>query len=191
MKKLLSIAIVITLFLAYQPLQSQIVVPLGKGNFALKFDYIAFTDGFFDKLGNEDDGVYIGLEGYGKITSNFYLGGEIGQGGNITLGGEDVIFVPIEVNTKYTNEFARNFVLDFGAGLSYSYAELTNQIFGVTTAKERNGWLFGGQIFTDLNYKINWFTIGFNFKYQITEGFKEEDLNLSNYRLGAQIGVIF
>ena len=191
MKKLLSIAIVITLFLAYQPLQSQIVVPLGKGNFALKFDYIAFTDGFFDKLGNEDDGVYIGLEGYGKITSNFYLGGEIGQGGNITLGGEDVIFVPIEVNTKYTNEFARNFVLDFGAGLSYSYAELTNQIFGVTTAEERNDWLFGGQIFTDLNYKINWFTIGFNFKYQITEGFKEEDLNLSNYRLGAQIGVIF
>jgi len=191
MKKLLSIAIVITLFLAYQPLQSQIVVPLGKGNFALKFDYIAFTDGFFDKLGNEDDGVYIGLEGYGKITSNFYLGGEIGQGGNITLGGEDVIFVPIEVNTKYTNEFARNFVLDFGAGLSYSYAELTNQIFDVTTAEERNGWLFGGQIFTDLNYKIDWFTIGFNFKYQITEGFKEEDLNLGNYRLGAQIGVIF
>jgi hypothetical protein len=191
MKKLLSITIIMTLFLSYQPLQAQIVVPLGKGNFALKFNYIAFTDGFFDKLGNQDDGIYIGLEGYGKITSKFYLGGEIGQGGNITIGGEDIIFVPIEVNVKYTNEFTHNFVLDFGAGLSYSYAELTNQIFMVTTAEARNDWLFGGQIFTDLNYKINWFTIGLNFKYQITQGFKKEDLNLSNFRLGAQIGIMF
>ena len=180
-----------TLFLAYQPLQAQIVAPLGKGNFALKFDYIAFTDGFFDKLGNQDDGLYIGLEGYGKIASNLYLGGEIGQGGNITLFGEDIIFVPIEVNAKYANEFAHNFVLAFGAGLSYSYAELTNQFLGVTTTEERNDWLFGGQIFSDLSYKINWFTMGLNFKYQITEGFKKEDLNLSNFRLGAQIGIMF
>ncbi|TFG90484.1 MAG: hypothetical protein E4G71_05215 [Candidatus Atribacteria bacterium] len=191
MKKLVLIAIVITLFLANQPLQAQIVVPLGKGNFALKFDYIAFTDDFFDKLGNEDDGVYIGLEGYGKITTNFYLGGEIGQGGNITLFGEDIIFVPIEVNVKYANEFGRNFVIDLGVGLSYSYAELTNQFSAVTTTEERNDWMFGGQIFTDLNYKINWLSIGLNFKYQITEGFKDEDLNLSNFRLGAQIGVMF
>ena len=191
MKKLFLTAIVITFVLNYGPVQAQVVTPIGKINFALKFDYIIFTDGFFDRIGNEDDGIYIGLEGYGKIASNFYLGGEIGQGGNITIGGEDIIFVPIEVNSKYTNEFARNFVLDLGFGFSYSYAELTNQSFGVTAAEEGNDWLFGGQIFTDLSYKINWISIGVNAKYQITEGFKEEDLKLSNFRLGVQIGMIF
>ena len=191
MKKFFLTAIVIAFVLNSGPVPAQVVTPLGKVNFALKFDYIVFTDGFFDRPGNEDDGIYIGLEGYGKIASDFYLGGEIGQGGNITLAGEDIIFVPIEVNAKYTNEFARNFVLDLGLGLSYSYAELTNQFFGVTATEERNDWLFGGQIFTDLSYKINWISIGVNAKYQITEGFKEEDLKLSNFRLGVQIAMIF
>ena len=191
MKKLFLTAIVITFVLNYGPVQAQVVTPIGKINFALKFDYIIFTDGFFDKLGNEDDGIYIGLEGYGKIAPNFYLGGEIGQGGNIAISGEDIIFVPIEVNVKYTNKFAHNFVLDLGLGLSYSYAELTNQFFGVTATEERDDWLLGGQIFTDLIYKINWVSVGVNAKYQITEGFKEENLNLSNIRLGVQIGMIF
>ena len=191
MKKLFLTAIVITFILNSGPIPAQVVTPLGKGNFALKFDYIVFTDGFFDKLGNEDDGIYIGLEGYGKIAPNFYLGGEIGQGGNIAISGEDIIFVPIEVNVKYTNKFAHNFVLDPGLGFSYSYTELTNQFFGVTATEERNDWLLGGQIFTDLIYKINWVSVGVNAKYQITEGFKEENLNLSNIRLGVQIGMIF
>ena len=191
MKKLFLTAIVITFILNSGLVPAQVVTPLGKVNFALKFDYIVFTDGFFDKLGNEDDGIYIGLEGYGKIAPNFYLGGEIGQGGNIAISGEDIIFVPIEVNVKYTNKFAHNFVLDPGLGFSYSYTELTNQFFGVTATEERNDWLLGGQIFTDLIYKINWVSVGVNAKYQITEGFKEEDLKLSNFRLGVQIGMIF
>ena len=191
MKKLFLTAIVITFILNSGPIPAQVVTPIGKINFALKFDYIIFTDGFFDKLGNEDDGIYIGLEGYGKIAQNFYLGGEIGQGGNIAISGENIIFVPIEVNVKYTNKFAHNFVLDPGLGFSYSYTELTNQFFGVTATEERNDWLLGGQIFTDLIYKINWVSVGVNAKYQITEGFKEEDLKLSNFRLGVQIGMIF
>jgi len=191
MKKLFLILISIAFVMTSATVQAQVVAPLGKGNLALKLDYIVFTDGFFDNPGNEDDGLYIGLEGYGKITPNLYLGGEVGQAGNISLGGEDINFVPIEVNVKYAREFARNLVVDFGAGFSCSYTELTHQFFLGTVQEERNDWLFGGQIFADLSYKINWFSIGVNAKYQITESFKDEDLDLSNFRLGVHIGIIF
>jgi hypothetical protein len=191
MKKLFLISKVIAIVITSATVHAQVVAPLGQGNIALKFDYIVFTDGFFDNLGNEDDGLYIGLEAYGKIASNFYLGGEVGQAANIALGGEEINFVPIEVNVKYTREFAHNFVADFGAGFSYSYAALKNIIFLVTIEEERDDWLFGGQIFTDLSYKINWFSIGLDAKYQITQSFKDEDVDLSNFRLGVHTGIIF
>lgn len=165
--------------------------PLGNGNFAVKLDYIAFTDGHFDDVGNEDDGLYIGLEGYGKITSNLYLGGEIGTSTNIDLGGEEITFVPVELNLKYAKEAARNFVVDFGAGLSYSSVEIQYRPFFGAAREKRDDWLFGGQVFADLTYKINWFSIGVNGKYQITEDFKDEGIDLSNYRLGVQLGIVF
>lgn len=99
--------------------------------------------------------------------------------------------MPIEVNVKYAREFASNSVVDFGAGFSYSYTELTHQVFLGAVTEERDDWLFGGQIFADLSYKINWFSIGVNAKYQITQSFKDEGLDLSNFRLGVHIGVIF
>ena len=92
---------------------------LGNGYFAVNLDYIAFTDDHFDEAGNEDDGLYLGLEGYGEITPNLYLGGEIGGAINIdTFGGEEITFVSVELNLKYAKEAARNFFVDFGAGLS-------------------------------------------------------------------------
>jgi hypothetical protein len=191
MKKLFLISVGIAFVMASATVQAEVVAPLGKGNFALKFDYIVFTDGFFDNPGPEDDGLYIGLEGYGQITSNLYVGGEIGQAANITIVGEDINFVPIEVNIKYARDLARNLVVDFGAGLSYSYVELRTVSFFRPVPVERDDWLFGGQIFTDLSYKINWFYFGVHAKYQITQSFKDEGLDLSNFRLGAHIGVIF
>jgi hypothetical protein len=166
-------------------------VPLGNSDFAVKLDYIAFTDGYFDDVGNEDDGLYIGIEGYGKITPNLYLGGEIGIGTNIDLGGEEITLVPVELNLKYAKENARNFVVDFGAGLSYSYAEIQYRPLLGAAREERDDWLFGAQVFADLNYKINRFFMGVNGKYQITEDFTDEDIDLSNYRLGVQLGMVF
>ena len=164
---------------------------LGNGNFAVKTDYIAFTNGYFDRGDNQDDGLYLGLEGYGKITPNLYLGGEIGAGTNIEIGGEEITFVPVELNLKYAKEAARNIVVDFGAGLSYSSAEIQYRpLFGAAQEK-RSNWLFGGQVFVDLTYIINWFSIGVNGKYQITEDFKDESIDLSNYRLGVQLGIMF
>ena len=187
MKYLFLISVCIAYVLTPATMQAQVIAPLGKANFEIKFDYIVFTDGYFDNFLNQDDGIYVGIEGYGYIAQNIYLGGEVGQGVNMSLSGEEINFVPIEINAKYTRGFASNFVIDFGAGFSYSYAELTNQI---SNSEVREDWLFGGQIFIDLSYRIKWFSIGVNTKYQITQSFKEEDLDLSNFRLGVQIGII-
>lgn len=172
--------------------QAQKKTLLGNGNFAVKLDYIQFTDDYFDASGRENDGLYLGLEGYGKITSNLYLGGEVGQGHNIDFwGGEDITFVPIELNLKYATEPARNLVVDFGAGVSYSYVELRSYTLFSSVSIKRDDWLVGGQIFADLTYKIWWFSVGVNAKYQMTEDFVDSDVDLSNWRLGFQLGVVF
>ena len=165
--------------------------PLGKGNFAVKLDYIVFTDPHFDRSGNQDDGLYLGLEGYGRISPNVYLGGEIGTSSNMEIGGEEITFVPVEVNVKYATEAGRDLVFDLGAGLSYSSAEIQYHILFASAQEKRTDWLFGGQIFADLTYAIGRFTIGVNGKYQITENFKDEGIDLSNYRLGVQMGMVF
>jgi hypothetical protein len=190
MKNLFLILTLIAFVIISTTIYAQIVAPLGQGNFVLKFDYVVFTDRYFDDLGNQDDGIYLGLEGYGKIASNFYLGGEIGQAANVSLMGEDINFVSIELNTKYAKEFAHNFILDFGAGLSYSYAEHRYIFPFVGISQVSKDWLFGGQIFTDFSYRINWFSIGVNTKYKITQKFKEQEFDLSNFRLGVNIGII-
>jgi len=162
--------------------------PVGNGNIAVKLDYIAFTDNQWS--GQGDDGLYIGLEGYGKILPNLYFGGEIGNGVNVSILGDDINFVPIELNLKYAIEPAPNVVIDFGVGASYNYAEITIQhLFSTDT--EEDDWLFGGQVFADLTCKIKRFFFGINGKYQITEDFKDEDFDFNNWRLGVQIGFMF
>jgi hypothetical protein len=165
--------------------------PLGNGNFAAKLDYIVFTDAHFDRGGNQDDGLYLGFEGYGNISPNLYLGGEIGTGFNSEIAGEEITFIPCELNVKYAKEAARNLVVDVGAGLSYSSVELQYSAFLGSAQESRRDWLFGGQVFADLTYKIHLFTIGVNGKYQITENFKDEGIDLSNFRLGVQMGMAF
>ena len=164
---------------------------LGNSNFALKLDYIVFTDRHFDRPGNEDDGLYVGLEGYGEIFPNLYLGGEIGQAVNIDLGGEEISFFPFELNSKYAIEAAPNLVADFGVGFSYCYVELQYQPLFGPLQKGRDDWLFGVQFFADLTYKIQRFSVGVSAKYQVTEDFRDEDLDLNNWRVGVQIGVMF
>jgi hypothetical protein len=191
MKRLRLFVLIGVFVLASTVASAQEKGPLGNGNFAVKLDYIAFTDGHFDDFVNEDDGMYLGLEGYGRIGSNWYLGGEIGTGTNIDFGGEEITFIPVELNLKYAKEAARNLVVDFGGGLSYSYVEIEPSTFFGSGQEERDDWLLGAQVFADLTYKINWFSIGINGKYQITEDFKNEGIDLSNYRLGVQFGVVF
>lgn len=190
MKRLMLFYMIGAFVVASTLVSAQEKVPLENGNFAVIMDYINFTDGHFDDGVNEDDGVYVGLEVYRKINSNLYLGGEIGNGTNIELSGEEITFSPVELNLKYAKVSARNFVVDFGAGLSYSSVKIQNSPFFVAQ-EERSDWLFGAQIFADFNYIFNSFYIGANGKYQITEEFKNEGIDLSNYRLGVQFGMVF
>jgi hypothetical protein len=187
MKRLFLYSTILVLIIASNAVYAEEKVPLGKSNFALKLDYIQFTDDFWSDL--DDDGLYIGIEGYFEIMPNVYLGGEVGNGVNIELLGDSISFVPVELNVKYATETAPNFVIDFGAGLSYNYAEI--DFTSLSTRIDGDDWLFGGQIFGDLIYKIQQFFVGVNVKYQITQDFREENFDLNNFRLGAQIGMTF
>jgi hypothetical protein len=159
--------------------------PLGTGNVALKLDYITFTDDEWSNV--DDDGLYLGVEGYWKVDPNVYVGGEIGEAINVSILGDDISFIPVELNVKYATEIAPNIIADFGAGASFSYAEITDP----WSDESEDDWLFGGQVFGDLTYKIKSFSIGVNAKYQMTQDFKDSDVDLSNWRLGLQLGVVF
>lgn len=191
MKKLILISLCMVSMLTSTVTESfaQEKAPLGNGNIAIKFDYINFTNSFFDP---GSDGVYFGVEGYFGISRNFYLGGEIGTAGNLTaFGGEDIEYIPVEFNAKYAFDSTTNFVFDVGGGLSYSRAEITQVNLFAGDTDRGSGWLLGGQVFTDLTYKIGWFSLGLNAKYQITEDFKNISADLSNYRCGLSLGAIF
>lgn len=166
-------------------------VPLGFGNIALKLDYIDFTNGDLDDT-DVDTGVYVGLEGYGEIAQNLYLGMEVGYtqpNGDIDAYDTELTFVPVELNLKYALEPGPDFIIDFGAGVSLNYGEF--KISGPGLSDSVDDWLFGGQFFTDLNYKIDRFFFGINVKYQITEEFEDNDFDMNNWRIGGQIGIMF
>jgi hypothetical protein len=177
---------------------------IGNGNIALKMDYLQFTENALEDLDN-DDCFYIGLEAYNKITSNLYVGMEIGYASS--EGSADVIFddsetfdadteltfVPIELNLKYALDITPRLVLDFGAGASYNW--MKEEISAPGNSSSEDDWLWGGQFFAALNYKIDRFFLGINAKYQLTEDFEiddeETDVNANNWRIGGQVGIMF
>lgn len=177
---------------------------LGNGNIALKMDYLQFTENALEDLDN-DECFYIGLEAYNKITSNLYVGMEIGYA--TSDGSGDIIFdnlgevdadteltyVPIELNLKYALDITPRLVVDFGAGASYNW--MKEEISARGRSSEEDDWLWGGQFFAAINYKIDRFFIGINGKYQLTEDFEidddETDVNANNWRIGGQVGIMF
>jgi outer membrane protein W len=180
---------------------------LGMGNIALKVDYINFTESVevknIDLDLDLDKGIYIGLEGYYAIYPNLYLGLEAGWAGtsnddDAEIDGEkrnvdiDLTFVPVELNLKYVFELDPNWNIGVGAGISYNYFKIEfNNI-----DESADDWVFGGQIFADVNYKMSkeWF-IGINAKYQFTDDLEFDNVDTStsadNFRIGAQIGYMF
>jgi len=202
MKKILLLTLMLVFVFASTTLYAAEKYALGMSNIALKVDYINFTEDAFEDIEIEN-GVYVGLEGYYAIYPNLYLGLEAGWAGaendnDIEIDGEqfnvdvDVTFVPIELNLKYAVEFAPNWVVDFGAGVSYSYFEIeANKI-----DQSQDDWLFGGQVFADINYKMSnqWF-IGINGKYQFTDDLEFDDFDTKtsadNWGVGAHVGLMF
>jgi hypothetical protein len=204
MKKVILLCLIGAFVMTSAAVTAQEKAPLGVGNLALKVDYIAFTE---DDLGDldVDSGLYLGIEGFGEVTPNLYLGLEVGyafvQSGDffdIDLFDDkldvDLTYVPVEVNLKYATEVSPHFTFDFGAGLSYNYAKIDLQNVG-----DEDEWLFGGQFFVDLNYTFDAFFLGIIGKYQLTEEGNYQSteegydlkVNFDNWRIGGQIGFFF
>jgi opacity protein-like surface antigen len=203
MKKILLVSLMVVFVLMATSVFAAEKYDLGMGNVALKIDYINFTEDAFDKI-DLNNGVYVGLEGYYAIYPNLYLGLEAGWAGSKnddTINTEefgdvdvdiDVTFVPIELNLKYAVALSPDWVADFGAGISYSYFKIeANDI-----DEDADDWLFGGQVFADINYKLNkqWF-IGINGKYQFTDDLEFDNIDTKtsadNFRVGAHVGMMF
>jgi hypothetical protein len=203
MRKFLFMLLIVAFVCTASTVYAAQKAPLGTGNLAVKLDWIKFTDSVL-KDADVNSGFYFGLEGYGMMSPNWYLGLEAGYAnpdgsitefepgiGNVTVDNE-VTYVPIELNVKYAAAVAQSVVFDIGAGVCYNYVEekASSPSIGVPPAKV-DDWLFGGQFFMDLNYTINQFFLGISGKYQITQSFKDADYNYNNWRLGGQIGVMF
>ena len=195
MKKIFFLLLIAGFIMTSSAVYAAEKLPLGEGNIAVKLDWIKFTEGDLGDLG-VDSGFYIGLEGYGLVADdNIYLGVESGftsPSGDFSdphagSTGTRLTYVPIEVNLKYAVAASQNVAFDIGAGLSYNYAKL--KIYG----ESADDWIFGGQVFADLNFTIQQFFIGVSGKYQIAEHFKDEgrEFSCNNWRLGGQIGVMF
>jgi hypothetical protein len=172
MKKVMFFMLIMAFIFTSSSLYAEQKSPLGSGNIAVKVNYISFTE-------DEDTGVYGGLEGYGEIRPNLYLGAEVGYANSIS---ETDTFIPIELNLKYAITVAPEFIIDLGAGGSYNY---------VKEEHTDSDWVWGVQFFVDLNYKIQQFFIGVNAKYQQTEHYKDTEKDFNNWRFGGQIGIMF
>ena len=204
MKKYFLFLVLVPFILTSSAVYGEEKALIGNGNIALKMDYLHFTEDVLDNIDN-DDCFYIGLEAYNKITSNLYVGMEIGyansEGSAQVVNTElirvkadtELTFVPIELNLKYALDISPRLVLDFGAGPSYNWMKEEISARGSSSSKE--DWLWGGQFFAALNYKIDRFFIGINGKYQLTEDFEindnETDVNANNWRIGGQVGIMF
>ncbi len=121
----------------------------------------------------------------------------------------NIDYVPIEFNIKYVVPISRCLNFAFGGGGSINYFSISSNInvrpvgngfrqgqIGLQSANASDSdWVWGGQVFGELNYRIsNWF-IGADVKYQLTQ-----DLNLfgidtqagaDNFRAGGHIGFSF
>jgi opacity protein-like surface antigen len=207
MKKVFLLALMVVLVLMATTVYATEKYALGNSHIALKVDYFSFTDDVFDEV-DLDAGPYIGLEGYYGIMPNLYLGLEAGWAGTSNDGHIDAIdadvdvdvnYVPIELNLKYALEVSPAWVISLGAGVSYSWFDVQVDVDDFGDA-DTDDWVFGGQVFADLTYKLNnqWF-IGINGKYQFTEDLDFEiegedvdtDSNANNWRAGAQVGLMF
>ena len=157
MKKVLLLALMVAIVLTATSVFATEKYVLGNSNVALKIDYINFTEDAFDEVDLES-GVYVGLEGYYGITPNLYLGLEAGWAGTSNDGhldaldtdvDVDVTLIPIELNLKYAFEVSPAWVIDIGAGASYSMFEVEVDLDDFGDA-DQDDWVFGGQVFADV-----------------------------------------
>ncbi|MCE5336966.1 MAG: porin family protein [Desulfobacteraceae bacterium] len=174
---------------------------------AMKVDYFHFTDSTIGNL-NAENGMYVGAEFYKQLFfPNFFLGFEVGWAGTTgqsSLGvfhfDTDFTYIPLQFNAKYVVPINPMFDFVFGGGLSYNYIDMNNDIIDVSTGGAGSGsvndWVFGGQFFTEVNWKVTpCFFIGLNVQYQLTDDISfnsvSTDASADNVRAGFHVGYKF
>lgn len=210
MKKLPLFSIVLAVAILFSADANAQRYDLGAG-VAVKVDYFRFSAGLLGDL-NAKDGVYIGLEAYKQVfLPNFYLGFETGWAGTSgSISGNlysdsfmyqgrysvdtDVSYVPLEFNAKYVLPLNPNLDLGAGGGFSLNYFDIEGTIGHIGSVSD-NDWVWGGQFFTELNYKYQNWRFGLNAKYQLTEDLHLFGVNTGssadNLRIGGQVGFNF
>jgi len=190
MRRPLCVAISTVLVMAFSAAHAEERANLGNFPITLKIGFINFMDEAWEE-GDVKYSFYPGLEGYARVFRNLYIGGEFGYVNSEELvdaflgmpigHNRSLTFLPIELNLKYVIEAAPSFFIDFGAGVSYSYASVQEELYLVThySLYDDSAWLLGGQFFVDLTYKVKRFLVGLNWKYQITQSLEVDPLRSS------------
>jgi len=196
MKKLLIALIMFGLLLTSNNAWAQETLPLGNSNLALKVGYITFQKDTW-KNSDVDSGLYLGIEGMKNLTSNLYLGAEVGyvnNEGTVQGDSSEITWIPIEINLKYVFPISSDLNLGIGGGLSYNYLDdQTPEWQGVVWVLGGDGtfWIPGTQMFIDLNYNVDdRFFIGINGKYKYC-GSAGDKNPLDNMQIGGQAGMMF
>ena len=192
----MGILFTITLAMISGPLYAQETGPLGAGSLAVKVDYLGFTE---SSLKPSEDGTYVGLEGYMNLSGDTYAGMEIGYmnaSGCMSILEQELTYIPVEFNAKHVFQIMPSVAVSGGFGISYNYCEL--ELSDYTGTYSDTEWVFGGQVFADINYTHERFFAGLNGKYQVTEDADDlyginfgGSVELTNWRIGGQVGVRF
>jgi hypothetical protein len=180
---------------------------------SVKVDYFHFSDSQIKRL-NASDGVYVGVEAYRQLFCpglSFGLAiGWAGTSGSVAgpvqnplflplfvSADSNIDYVPIEFNIKYVIPVSRCLNFAFGGGGSINYFSISSntQFGGLAVNASDSNWVWGGQVFGELNYRIsNWF-IGADVKYQLTQDLSlfgiDTQAGADNFRAGGHIGFSF
>jgi hypothetical protein len=184
---------------------------------AVKVDYFHFSDSLMKNL-NLENGVYVGIEAYKQLfCPNLYFGVAVGWAGtsgsvsDVVTGptflptsvtaDSSIDYIPIEFNVKYVIPISRCFNFAVGGGGSINHFSFDsdisagNAVGNAAVHVSDDDWVWGGQVFGEVNYKVNNWFIGIDAKYQLTQ-----DLNLfgvdsqagaDNFRAGGRVGFLF
>jgi hypothetical protein len=162
--------------------------PLGTFNLGLRADYLKFEDDLLETLDLEE-GYLAALEWYGRVAPGLYIGGDIGYGlTDSSLGTTpEVEFIPVGLNVKYVFSPASFLKCDVGGGVSYNWVDVK----GLAAVGKTEDWLWGGQVFSNLNFRFSRFFMGVHARYQHTQKLLKTGVRFKNYQVGGQLGFIF
>ena len=169
--------------------------PFGRFHVGLEVDRMSMQHETFD---TDDTGAFFGLSGYGHVSRGWYVGGEVGGGGSLSLfGGDESSQLPIEVNVTRAFTPLRRVAFDVGGGLSVSRVDFSTGGF-LSEKQEADDWVFGGQVLGNVRLRAGWGFLGLKLKYQLTADSDEiadlagadEGWDYSNLKIGLTVGIV-